>query len=486
MKNPSSGEPPQRSGDLRSGALNTRHLVFFVVAAAAPLTTIGGFAPLAFGVGGQASPVGYLIAGLVYALFAVGFTAMSRYVRTGGAFYAYIAQGLGRIMGGGAALVAYVGYTLGEIGFCSAAGLFASTAINDLTGVSVPWQLCAIAIGLGVGVVSYCRVDVGARFLACLLAGEIGILVVLAAAIVLHGTPEGFSLQGFDPTTWSASAMGSLFIITFVVYVGFEQTAVYAEEVKDAPRTVPRATYIAVALLAVLYTFMSWILLMAIGPSALPQFLTSGDPSTLVIGINAHYLGSAMSTVMEILIVTSFIAGVLALQNAGARYLFNMGREGLLSTRLARTNTGSASPSTAVIVQTILVVVTVIGFGLSGLDPYTQVVIWTSTPTLVAVLALQLLTSVAVVRFFARQTHQVNIWHRLVAPALSALALGGVLVLICAKMDLLTGLDPLGNILINLPLLVAFVWGVLRARVLSTSTLTPVPSGDGERVQECA
>ncbi|MFK0270443.1 APC family permease [Pseudomonas asiatica] len=454
---------------LRGGVLNVRHLVFFVVAAAAPLTTIGGFAPLAFSMGGQSSPVGYLIAGLVYGLFAVGFCAMSRYVKSG-AFSAYIGHGLGHRMGGGAAVVAWLGYTTGQIGFCAAAGLFASHALGSLAGVEVNWPICAAVIALGTAYVSYCRVDLGAKLLALLLFGEIGILILLAVAIILKGGPEGFSLEGFNPGNWSMSAMGSLFIITFVVYIGFEQTAVYAEESKDPIRTVPRATYVAVILLAALYTVLSWVLLMAIGPSSLSSFLTTGDPSMMVINLNEKYLGSFMSNVMQVLIVTSFIAGVLALQNAGARYLFNMGRDGIVSNVFARTSQGNGTPKVAVFTQGTLVFLATVAFGMSSLDPYSQLVVWMNTPTLVGVLGLQVLTSIAVIRFFAKCPGEVSRWHSVIAPGLAVLSLGAVLILICCKMDLLTGLDTTGNLLVNIPLLLAFAFGFYRAHLLGASS----------------
>lgn len=455
-------------GALRAGAVEARHLVFFVVAAAAPLTVMAGFAPLAFLVGGETAPAGYLIAGLVYALFAVGFTAMSRHVRNAGAFYAYITKGLGRTVGAGSAMVAYVSYTLGEIGFCAAAGLFASTTVSSLTGLNMPWGVWAVLLGLVVSVVAYRRVEAGARLLAVLLLAEIGILLLLSAAIVLKGVPDGYSFTAFSPASWSWSVLGPLFVITFVVYIGFEQTAVYSEEVSDPARMVSRATYWAVAILAVLYTAVSWIFAMAIGPSGLAAAL-AGDPSTLVFGISTAYVGGTVTQLMQVLIVTSFVAGVLALHNAGARYLFSLGREGLLPPRLATTGTDTASPSAAVIVQSVIVVGALAAFAVSGFDPYTQIVVWTNTPTLVGVLFLQVLTSVAAIVYFARSSHAETLWHRLIAPALSAVALCVVLWLVCAKMDLLTGLGGFGNILINLPLVAAFVVGVARARALRRS-----------------
>ncbi|MGW3147035.1 amidohydrolase family protein [Streptomyces sp. NPDC001177] len=88
---------------LRSGSLGTADIAF-VVSAAAPLTVMAGVAPLAILLGGSGAPVGCLLVGITLAVFAVGFTAMSRHVRSGGAFYAFITRGLLRPIGIGAAL----------------------------------------------------------------------------------------------------------------------------------------------------------------------------------------------------------------------------------------------------------------------------------------------------------------------------------------------------------------------------------------------
>jgi amino acid transporter len=78
-----SADPP-----LRSGSLGTWDIVFFVVSAAAPLLVMAGVAPFALLKGGLGVPDAYLLAGVILAVFAVGFTTMSRYVPNAGAFYA--------------------------------------------------------------------------------------------------------------------------------------------------------------------------------------------------------------------------------------------------------------------------------------------------------------------------------------------------------------------------------------------------------------
>ncbi|MET8872237.1 APC family permease [Nocardia sp. NPDC004604] len=456
------------STELRSDVVGTTDLVFFVLSAAAPLTVMAGFAALGFLIAGQVAPAGYLIAGIVYVVFAVGFTAMSKHVRNSGAFYAYISRGIGPTIGAGSAMVAYLSYALGQIGFLAATGVFASEGIALLIGVSVPWQMTAVVLGSVVALLSYLKVDIGAKVLAVLLLTEVGVLFVLAIAVLIRGGHEGLSADSFNPAHLMTASIGALFAITFVVYIGFEQTAIYSEEARDAQRTVPRATYIAIVVLAVVYTFISWAILMAAGPSRLAALL-AGDPAQLVFDLNTEYVGATMTSVMQVLIITSFFAGALALQNAGARYLFALGRDGVLPAWFSRTGARTKTPQSAGLVHTLVVVCTLIGFGLTSLDPYTQIVLWTNTPTLVGVMALEIAVCIAVIRYLRHAPGGETLWQRLIAPGLATILLVVVMALLMKNMPMLTGLGPVGNAIMLSPLAVGFAIGVGRALWLRTA-----------------
>lgn len=96
------GVEPEAGRRLR-GTLGVWSIVFMVTAAASPLGVIGGPVPLGIAVGnGAGFPATYLATGVVLLLFAVGFTALTPYVRHAGAFWAYIGAGIGRGVGLGA------------------------------------------------------------------------------------------------------------------------------------------------------------------------------------------------------------------------------------------------------------------------------------------------------------------------------------------------------------------------------------------------
>ena len=91
---------------LAPNRLGIAGIVFFVVAAAAPLVGMTGAVPVAIVLGnGAAAPGAYLAVGIVLLVFSVGYAAMSGRVSNTGAFFAYVGRGLGVIPGVGSAFV---------------------------------------------------------------------------------------------------------------------------------------------------------------------------------------------------------------------------------------------------------------------------------------------------------------------------------------------------------------------------------------------
>lgn len=446
--------------------LGVPSLVFFVLGAAAPLTILAGFAPLGLAVGGDAMVVGFIIPGLVYLLFTAGFAAMSRHFLGEGAFYAYITRGLGTRIGGAAGMATYVGYAMGQIGFTAAAGIATENTVAAFTGIQINWAVYALIFTVIVSILGYRSVHIGARILGALLVAELAILVVFCIAVLVRGGHEGLSLAAFSPEVVFSAALPAVFVMTFTAFVGFEQTAIYSQEVKDTRRTVSRATYAAIIILAAFYSFCAWTIIQAIGPSRMVEVL-AGDPASLVFALNSEFAGEAMTNVMRALIVTSFFAGILALQNACSRYLHALGRTGVLPRPFRRVSATTGAPSVGNFVQATVVVVAIIVFAVLGLDPYRQVVVWTNSPTIIVVLTMQILTSLAVISFFRSDRHDESRWVRVIAPALSAIVITAALILLVSSMGMMTALDPFGNFLIILPAILGAIYGFARVSLSS-------------------
>src|SRR6185312_1284090 len=155
-------------------------------------------------------------------------------------------------------------------------------------------------------------------------------------------------------------------------------TAIFGEEARDRGRTIPRATYIAVVLIALFYAFTTWTIVLYYGPDRIQE---QAEQHTATLYLAGH--------IMEGLLVASLFACALSFHNTLNRYLFAAGREGLLWRGLGRTHPRHHSPLYAGIVQTAIVMGAVGLFALGGADPYAVVFAWMGAFSSLGILILQ-------------------------------------------------------------------------------------------------
>ncbi|MER7201059.1 amino acid transporter [Streptomyces sp. CB01635] len=450
---------------LRAGTLGTADIAFFVVSAAAPLTVMAGVAPFAIALGGIGAPVGYLLAGLTLAVFAVGFTTMSRHVRSAGAFYAYITRGLGRSVGIGAALLAMVGYNGMEIGVYGLLGTATQDTLHALFGIDIPWLPVSLAGLVLIWYGGFRSIDFGAKLLGVLLCAETGILVLLAGGVLLKGGAHGLSAASFAPGNVLVPGTAAVLAFAFAAFTGFESTVIYRREARDPGRTVRRATYIAVAFLGLFYAFIVWTVIQAFGDAHVVEAAGS-DPAGLFFSAITTFVGGWAADLMHILIVTSVLASLLAFHNAINRYGLALAEEGVLPKAFGTVHAKHRSPYVAGVAQTVLGAAVVLAFWAAGADPYAQLLLWVNTPGMIGLMALQLLAAIAVPFYFRRITHEEGVLRTVVAPIAATVLLSIAIVLVCTHLDLFTGASSLVNMVLMAVAPAVFVLGVALARRL--------------------
>ncbi len=457
--------PAEAGSDSLPGAtIGTFDLVFFVVAAAAPLTAMAGVAPAAISLGGLATPLGYVLCGVLLGLFAAGFTAMSLYVRNAGAFYAYVARGLGRATGVGTAYVAALSYNLVEIGLVACFGYFTSTGIDDLTGRSVPWWVySAVCVGV-VGVLGWLKVTLSAKVLGVALVLEVVVLLILQIGILGERGTDALAASAWNPASLGTAGAAGMFLLAIGAFTGFEATAIYAEEARDPKRSVPRATFVAVGFLALFYAFGVWVIMGGFGAEESVAIAGGPGGADLVFTSAQRFVGTWLADTMHVLIITSALAATLAFHNAAARYMYALGREGLLPRRLGRVTPGTGSPGTAVVVQTVLALVAVAVGALSRADPYLIVFLWPNGTGVMGIMAMQALAALAVYGFFRRDRRGMSALRVVWAPLVSFAGLTALTVFATMRFDLLTGASGAVSVALLVPLPVVFVTGLLVAR----------------------
>ena len=418
-------------------ALSTRRVVFLVIAAAAPMAAMVGNIPLAVIFGnGAGIPFAFVVGTLILLCFSVGYAAMSRRVVNTGAFYTYIARALGKPPGVAAAYVAVLAYGGLTFGLAGAFGYYTSLVLDGL-GVAVPWwPLALVGIAI-VAFLGYRSVDLSARVLGTLMVLEFLVLLVFDAFVVGSKGAAAFPAASFSPSIAFSGSIGIALMFAMFSFVGFESAALYGEETRDPERSVPRATYIAVASVGVFYILTSWIAIGAAGVDTVKAQATAAQ-GEFVFDLIKQYGGEILYDISAVLLCTSVLAGYLALHNAASRYLFALGRERVLPQRLGHYHPQHFSPHIASVLVTVLSTLVIGAFAIAGADPFTTLV-----PALIGVgtlgiIALQAAASLAVVAYFAgrRKRHW---WREVLAPAIGFIGLLTVFVLAIVNYPTLTG-----------------------------------------------
>lgn len=440
MATSTSPAPSTAKGSLQ-GTLGPIPIVLMVVAAAAPLTVVGGGTPVGMMLGnGAGFPLNYVISAVILLLFSVGMSAMSRSISRPGAFFTYIGSGLSRPLGVGSAFVALATYTLVQIGVYGFLGEQLRIATVAIGFPSVPWWAWALAIIAGTAWLGYRHIDLSTKVLGILLAAEVLIVVALNIAVFVSGGAEGIS---FAPFSISEGLSGSPGVgITFAVagFLGFEATAIFRDEARDPEKTIPRATYIAIISIGIFYAISSWALVLAWGPSQILAAATA-DPSGLMVSTTTRYLGAAAGGSVQVLMLSSAFACVLAFHNVLARYMHAMASTEVLPTSMSKVHDTFGSPAASSLVQSASAAILVAACALFGMDPILQVFTWGSGIAVLGVLLLMTLTSVAVLVYFQRTKSDTRIWHTKLAPALGAVGLTFLTVVVAVNFPTLIGGD---------------------------------------------
>lgn len=430
------GQAPTR---LARNSIGLAHIVFFVVAAAAPMTAVVGATPPAFAFGsGAGVPGAFILAGILYLLFSVGFTAMTRHVTGAGAFYSYISRGLGGSAGIGGALIALLAYFAVQIAIFALFAVFMSATLAPL-GIELPWWVWSLLILVVVVLCGQRNIAISGRILGVCMIAELVILLLLDIAIVMNGGgPEGLSLSGFFPSEVFAPGLGVTMVFVLGAYVGFEATAIFGEEAHNPERTIPMATYVAVLLITVFYAISTWAIVQHYGPSRV-QEVAAGSLEGFYFNAAGELLGNWSVQAMNILLLTSLFACLLSFHNTLNRYFYTLSHEGLAWKPLSKVHTRHGSPHVAGFVQAGLVTLIIAGFAIGGADPYTVVFSWMSALAVLSILGVQVLVSIAVIVFFSRERFGRSIFTTLIAPVLATLGLLDAFALVSSNLSMLTG-----------------------------------------------
>ena len=438
--------------------LSTGMVVFLVVSAAAPLTAMAGNMPIGLSFpAGLGMPMAFVVVAAILTCFAVGYAELSRSVKGTGAFYTYIGRGLGKPAGVVAAYCAVLAYAAMSVGLAAAFGYFGSVLFDQL-GLKVPWMACAAAGLAIIGIMGYLALDFSARALAFFMTAEFLVLGAFDVSVLLVKGWAAFPTEVWRPENYFRWDFGAILPFAVTSFIGIEAAALYGEETKRPDRSIPVATFTALAAVAVFYFLTVWIMIGAVGPEEVRAFAKQ-ESGNFLFDLTTRYGGDLLTTFAGLFFVTSLLAAYLALHNAASKYMFALAADGLLPAHLTEVHPVYRSPTAASILMSAIETFFVIGLGLAGVAPYLGIASGAVGLGTVGIIAMQFVCAFAVVGFFWNAEQANRVTTRLL-PAIGGVGLGLCLIGVVANYSALTGSD---NPIVNaLPLiLIPVVIGAL-------------------------
>lgn len=328
-----------------------------------------------------------------------------------------IARAIGGRFGGAIALIAVLAYNAMMVGLLGLLGGAAAGVFGQF-GVNLPWWVWSLIATVLIGILGYKETELSAKVLMVLVALEVLIGLVVAFAILFKGAAGDLTYNILDPgLNFVGVGTVAAILFTFGSFIGIEATAIYAEEVRDADRTVPKATFVAIFLIGLFYSFTTWTMVVGTGVDALvPAIAALPDPTFYLFSLAERYAGGTVAMVLGLLLVSSVFASAQAMHNFIARYFYVTGREGLLPGFMVITHATHQSPHVGSIVQTVLAVIVVIFFAAMGLDPVLNLFTWIAQVSVLGVLTMMAITSFAALAYFRKASDAEPAWRVFLAP----------------------------------------------------------------------
>jgi APA family basic amino acid/polyamine antiporter len=293
---------------------------------------------------GATAPVAYLLCAVAMGLIVLCLAeAGSRVSLTGGP-YAYVEVAFGPFVGflSGFLLWMVLTFAMAAVATVLAAGIGALVPALSSRAASV---IVLIVIYAAFATINVLGVGRSARLNTVLTAAKILPLVLLVVGGIFAINPNHLAVvDAPDAATLARSS-----ILLIFAFAGIEAALVPSGEVKDPARTVPRAIFLAMATVTLLYALLQFVAQGVLGPAlATSKAAPLADAAGIALGGWARQL-------LLVGAVISMLGHAGAMTLATPRTLFAFARDGFLPAALARTHAVYRSPVAAILVQCAIV-----------------------------------------------------------------------------------------------------------------------------------
>ena len=307
---------------------------------------------------GMHAPLSFILAALVMAPSAAAFAEFGSRLPQSAGEATYVRAGLKSDV-----LAFIVGLLVVASAVISAATVSRGSAGYINVFLDMPFDGIVVGVVLLMGAITAWGILELVTIAGVMTLIEIGGLLMIAFV----GAANVPDLAARLPEAWEGldgaaawSGILSAVLLAFFAFNGFEGLANIAEEVKEPARTLPRAIFLTLILVTLLYAVVVWVALIAVPHD---ELATSTAPLSLVF---ERATGGSPAVITAISIVAT-INGIVVFMVMGSRVLYGMAAQGLLPEVLGRVNATTRTPLQATAFVVALTLLLAVVFPIEGL-----------------------------------------------------------------------------------------------------------------------
>ena len=347
--------------ELKRG-LSVRDLIIYGLVFMVPIAPFGIYGEVFMDSRGMPSLV-YLIGMVVMIFSALSYARLSEAFPVSGSVYGYTTRGVNRHLGFIAGWAIMLDYLLVPtlLYVVAAAGL--SLIIPGVH--PVVWGVMFIIINT---IINYNGVELTARFNRVALVVELIILALFVFIglwwVISAPESQGFTIKPFfQPEHIDVNFIMGAVSLAVLSFLGFDGISTLAEESKDGPKSVGRASVAALMIVGFLFMLQTYVAALIVPDPEQLLALSDGNLDqgfyTVAAVAGGQFLSflTAMATAIAWGIVNS-----LAAQTAITRILYAMGRDGMVPRALAKVHPVHKTPYVATFLVAAISIVLVVLF----------------------------------------------------------------------------------------------------------------------------
>jgi amino acid transporter len=334
-------ESPER---LHRGALGLVDIAASTMANIGPAYSFMFSFGLIVATAGIAAPLTIIAAVIAIALLGNTLSQFSRAQPSTGGFITFVGKSFGGTSAVTTALLCGAGYIIAISSVLAVSGWFLEYVLNYYFAWNVPWIIFSVLLTAGSVMMMYRGVAVSTKLAGFFFGFEMLVLVIVSiAALAKNGSHLSAAPFEWSHLNKGFSGLAPGFPLAVYLFIGWENSAALAEETGNPRRNVPRAVFLSIVLMAVLYLLVAYATVSgfrdngtALAAAPIP-FITVAHSTLAKVAVIAYLAG-----------LTSTVGVLIAAVNSQARLVFNAGREGLLPRWIGKVHPKRKTPINAI------------------------------------------------------------------------------------------------------------------------------------------